>query len=375
MSSYLIITAHDPRSARKVSIHFIAAELAKRGAARVFSLGFSRLSALRGRDPRIGLEAQANQVVDVSGVESFLWKTPLHPFNPGRRWLQAISPVAFETYRRVCPPVLRNWARQASTIIVESGIGVLLLRDLRRWNPQAEIVYLASDDLHTVGADPYLSSLLAGASAQLDRAILPSRQLVRSMPAGVPAYFVPHGIDPELSLDTGPSPFEGGLHGVSVGSMLFDADFFWKAVAAFPDVRFHVIGAGVSPRLLPPQISYYAEMPFRKTLPFLHHASFGIAPYRLADVPYYLSDTSMKLMQYGYCGLPAVCPFFAAGDHALRFAYQPGDAASITHAIQAAIDHGRAAPLPALNWTEVTERLLKPQAYPDTFILPTAVAS
>lgn len=366
MPSYLMVSAHDVRSARKASAHFIAEELARRGRTRAFSLGFSRLSTIRGRDPRLGLEDQANRVVHHAGIDAYLWRTTLHPSNPRRRFLQRLSPVFFELYRMRCPGILKQWAEESTTIIVESGIGPLMLRDLHRWNPEARLLYLASDDLETIGADPYLQGLLAGAGALLSGVILPSRLLRVSMPAGVPLHYVPHGVTADFRRLNHPRPFGPGVHAVSVGSMLFDAAFFWAATEAFPDVNFHVIGCGVPREALPPQIHYYGEMPFEGTLAFLQHADFGIAPYRLADVPYYLADTSMKLMQYGACGLPAVCPAYAVGEQPLRFGYQPGEAASIARAIEAALQCGRTSATSTLDWREVTDRILDPGAFTDT---------
>ena len=51
------------------------------------------------------------------------------------------------------------------------------------------------------------------------------------------------------------------------------------AARAFPDVTFHVIGAGSeAAALAAPNIRIYDEMKLQDTIPYLHHADFGVAP-------------------------------------------------------------------------------------------------
>ncbi len=367
MSGYLIVTGHDYRSARKANLHFIAAELAKRGETRMFSLGFSPLSNLRGRDPRRGLERVSNVVGHEQGVSCFLWRTPLHPFNPKVERLQKLSARLYDLYRRARPVVLQRWAYDADTILVESGLGALFLADLRRWNPRAKIIYVASDDLKTLDCDPCLQQALDRALPLLDAVILPSPLLRAAFPGCARLYHVPHGIDPALGRIASVSPYGEGVHAVSVGSMLFDPGFFAIASEAFPEVTFHVIGAGTPSSALPRSVRVYGEMPFSETAAYQQHARFGIAPYRDAAAPYYLADTSMKLMQYAYLGLPAVCPDFAVGAGGqLRFGYRPGDRASIMAAITAAMSAPHEPRGRFLDWSEVTDRILEPTNFADT---------
>ena len=156
---------------------------------------------------------------------------------------------------------------------------------------------------------------------------------------------------------TDPSPFGPGRHAVSVGSMLFDANFFQIAAASFPEITFHVIGSGAKQGALPASVHVYGEMPFRETLKYLKYADFGIAPYKVANLPYYLCDTSMKLMQYEFLGLPAVCPHFVVGEHISRFGYQPDDAESIGSAIRAAMNTSKRNDGTFLDWEQVTARI------------------
>jgi 2-beta-glucuronyltransferase len=183
--------------------------------------------------------------------------------------------------------------------------------------------------------------------------------------AGGRLFFVPQGIRKEDYAAAGANPYAGGRNAVSVGSMLFDPEFFAHAAARFPDVKFHVIGAGMQ-FSAPGNVVQYPEMPFRATLPYVRYANLGIAPYRPAPDCEYISDTSMKLLQYEYCGLPAVCPAFAAGDNPNRFGYAPGDPQSIAAAVEAALAHRQLAPRRFLGWEDIARRLLNPRGFADT---------
>src|SRR5690606_18386342 len=77
---FLVLSAHDFRSPRKAGIHFVTTELARRGPTRFFSLRYSLLSRYTA-DPRLSLDQKANQVAVHQGVECYLWKTLIHPFN------------------------------------------------------------------------------------------------------------------------------------------------------------------------------------------------------------------------------------------------------------------------------------------------------
>ena len=139
-------------------------------------------------------------------------------------------------------------------------------------------------------------------------------------------YHVGHGIDPDLDRQADPSPYADGLHAVSVGSMLFDPAPIAIASHAFPDITFHVIGSG---RGRMPEygdnVVVYGEMPHGETLRYIKHAASASRRMR-ERIPAYLADSSLKLLQYDYFALPAVCPEAMVGGYRSRFGYAPGDA-------------------------------------------------
>ena len=346
-------------------MHFITTELSKRGLTRFFSFGFSFLSYLKD-DPRLSLWKKGNVTETFEGVECYLWRTLLHPVNLRQKWLRRLETMFFKWYVALIPDIFRRWIVESNTILFESGFPVIFIRICRKLNPKARLLYIASDDLKTIDCADFIVNEFSELASSLDGIRLPSYRLQEGMPKGSPTYFVPHGLDKTIVNHADPSPYNGGSNIVSVGSMLFDAGFFEIAAKAFPDVTFHVIGGGAyAAHLSAPNIKLYGEMPFLKTIPYIKHANVGVAPYNGEKVAPFLTDTSMKLMQYGFLGVPAVCPQIIVGDYKGRFGYEPGNEQSIVNALKNALAHGNFPGNSVLDWKEVTDRILNPGAFPD----------
>ncbi len=364
--NFLFLTGHDFRTPRKASMHFIARELAKRGKVRFFSLRYSWLSKKR-PDGRHVIASRANKIETVDGVDCFLWKTLVHPLNTRRPYLRPLETLAFKLYALMAPPVMKRWIKDADTIFFESGTAVVFFDLACRLNPRAKKVYIASDELDVINVAQYIKDTVYRISTLVDYSRLHSRLTIADFAPGAKLYFVAQGIDPSIGNYGDPSPFGPGAHAVSVGSMLFDAGFVETASALFPDVTFHIIGCGRQrPPAWPSNVIVYDEMKFEKTVPYIKHASLCLAPYLTKSIPRYLADTSLKLTQYEFFGVPAVCPFEVVGGRRLRFGYKPGDGESIASAIRAALKNGHAAGVRGLTWEEVADRLLDPKSYPET---------
>ena len=366
--SCLVISAHDFRTPRRSSLHFITDELATRGETRFFSLRFSALSRLKG-DPRLKLSSRANRKEWHNGVECFLWKTLVHPVNTRIRFFRPFENILFRLHRARPHPVLVEWIKGADTIIFESGLAVIYFDLACKLNPAAKKLYRASDDLSTINVADYVQRIFDRAAPEMTSICMLSPLLAQAMPHTDNLYYVPNGINPSI-LDGGdPSPYEEGINAVSIGSMLFDPTFFEIASDAFPEITFHVIGSGMPRRPgYGANVKVYGDMKYSETISYIKHANFGVAPYQAQSVPEYLSDSSMKLLQYDVFGVPAVCPRAVVGSYASRVGYDPGDAASIVAAIRAACAMEHKPSRRYLNWAEVTDRLLDPQTFADTRI-------
>jgi 2-beta-glucuronyltransferase len=328
-----------------------------------------RYSALSGHkgDFRQALDARANRVEWFKGVECLLWKTPLHPINLHSRLLWPLERLLFATYRSHPCPTLVEWIRQADVIVYESGITPIFFDLAKRLNPQARNIYLCNDELQTIRAARYAVRTLDRVAPRMDAVILVARCMADSLATTANAYYVPHGLDPSVDALGEPSPYGAGTHVACVGSMLFDADFVAAASHAFAALSFHIIGSG-QPRSdrYGPNVLVYDHMAYAQTIPYIKHAAIGIAPYRGGHVPAYLAESSMKLMQYDFFGLPTVCPHSVTGGFSGRFGYTPGDPPSIAAAMALALaaPHRRTRAIP--SWSEVTDRLLQPQDFADT---------
>ena len=359
---FLVLTAHDYRSPRKAGMHFVARELAKMGKTRFFSLRYSFLSRYK-QDPRVSLDDQANKIVMHEGVECYLWKTLIHPIR-----VKPFESLMYHIYSFGLNKVLRRWIKEADVIFLESGVAPIFFDLIKRLNPDAKIIYRASDALDTIDVARYVSRTFERIASQLDAIVILSKALAEGIPSTENLVFVPQGIDPAIDKKGDPSPYGEGIHAVSIGSMLFDENFFILASRRFPNIHFHVIGS-CKPRHpdYGSNVTVYGEMPFEKTVPYIKHANLGIAPYCSQQLPAYLRDTSLKLTQYAFFGLPAICPHFIAADYPNRFGYEIGDEESIAAAINRALNPDRVLEKSTvLNWRDVTERMLMPQKFADT---------
>ncbi len=362
----VLISDHDYRTRRRANMHPIADALVRQGHDVTFiSVRFSLLSRIKG-DSRTFLWNRANRPEMHNGVCCYLWRTAIHPFHVRKPGLAGLTAGLYGAYASWPNRFIDESLRSASSVIVESGLGALLFKRIRALNPSTTTVYVASDDLETVGVHPCVQARLEGSAGCIDQICLPSPKMAPGFAwAGRRVFHVPHGLDTSDFRSAMASPYSSGLNAVSVGSMLFDTDVFVRGAARLPDVHFHVIGPGTSFEP-PPNVRLYPEMAFRDTIAFIRHAAVGLAPYRPAPGCNYLCDTSMKLMQYEHLGVPAVCPTFAAGDRDHRFGYSPGDWPSFEMAVRKAIACGRnATPRSFLSWDDVVRRLLDPRAFPD----------
>ena len=365
---FLIISGHDFRSRRKASVHFIAQSLVPHGEVCFYSIGFSHVSRAK-MDPRVDLWAHGNIVGELDGVRCFLERTLVHPFSTGLDWLAFPEALWFEAYAKRPRTQFWDWVRSATTIIFESGMSVLLAEQVALANPAARMIYLASDDLKTIGCSSHLVHCLDRSATSFEYAVLTSRLLASAMPPRLKLVYVPHGFDQRPFLNDTASPYTDPINAVSLGSTLFDESLFQVACRQFPDVKFHIIGGGRrSSKVTAPNAVVQPEMPFADTIKYIKHASVGIAPYANKGAPYYLSDTSLKLAQYEFVGLNAICPFFACGQKSGRFGYDPGNSSSIFDALTQALSRPKFRPdfSEFLDWESVTDRFLAPERFPDT---------
>jgi 2-beta-glucuronyltransferase len=359
---------------RRGSIQAIADALVRLGYEVSFiSIRYSLLSLVKG-DPRNFLWSRANKLETLNNIRCYLWRTPIHPFHSKSTLLNALVEPLYLIYSHLSNSFIDDAFRSASFVIIESGLGIMLSRRVRALSSSARIIYRASDKLNTIGAPPALQRELESCRDIFDYFCLLADKMASDFSWAPDKLFtIPLGVHPDDFLNIGPSPYAAGLNAVSVGSMLFDPAFFIHAARRFPEINFHVIGCGTRFEA-PDNVHIYLEMPFKATLPFIKHATFGVAAYRASPGAEYLSQSSLKLMQYEYLGIPAVCPDFAVGDNANRFGYVPDDPQTIVPAVNAAIKRtAQVTTRQFQTWDDVVQRLLDPSAFPDTRVSISAI--
>ena len=362
---------HDYRTPRRASIQPLADACARLGHRVSFvSTRFSRLS-LRSGDSRSFLWDRANRVETVDGIDCYLWKTPVHPFAARNPALDALMGGLFPWFAKLPNATFDDIMRAADYVIVESSVAAIYVPRIRRLNPRCRIIYFATDRLDTHGAHPRVQRELIAAAPMIDHFSLRSAALASEFGwAKDRLYLASFGIHAGDFAAIGASPYGTRPTGVSVGSGLFDPDFFVRVAPHFPEVDFHVIGCGRN-FAAASNVYVHAEMRFRDTLAWLKHASFGIAPYVYAVGADYVAESSLKLAQFEYLRLPAVTAQFAVGGNPNRWGYAIGDTESMCRAVRAALDHvGRIVPRHFPSWEEVAAQVLDPGLYPETRIVP-----
>lgn len=355
-----IVSRHDFRTHAKASIHFHAEALARMGhEVKFLSICFSPLSRAA-TDGRVELRLTENKWELSSGVNCFLWKTPLHPLSV-LGWRGHLFGWMFHLYPAFPSTEVDTALAQADILIFQSGPSPILIRRARKLNPRAKIIYLASDLLSTAKVHPSVQKVLDGEANSIDKVVVVARAMLSNFASvfGEKTRFIPHGIEKNRFTGDYPSPFSARPCVVAIGSMLFDHAAVFEAARLLPSIQFHLIGTG-SPRSELANVRVYGRMPFSETVAYLKHADVGLAPYCPQDDGAYLVDSSLKLIQFGYLGVPAVCPTYAVGDKKARIGYIAGDGESMAQAILHAIKTGRCeSDHDVLSWTEAAMKLIE----------------
>ena len=321
----VILTSHVfLRGYRKASVHFVASRWAEQGHdVHFLTIGHSWLTLLKDRLRFRALsKRQANQFETVApNLRAGAYLPPLHAFSSGNRILNAANGMLFRLYGNYLPRFARS-ALAAADLVVESGSALAFFDYITRLNPEARTLYFCRDLLRSVGAAPVLQDIQAATIGRFDTVCVPSERLGALLPSGGRIRVIPQGVDAVLFDREQPFPYApGSRNAVSIGNMLFDEATVAAMAAAAPDMNFHIFGAHWRGSVLP-NVTVYGERAFESIVPFLQHADFGIAPYRLTKDEIYLAESSLKLAQYSYCGLPILLPDLIPFTRANAIAYR-----------------------------------------------------
>jgi 2-beta-glucuronyltransferase len=336
----------------------LAEQFAAEHEVRFISIGYSDISKLR-NDSRVSFDVDANKWRSVSGVQCYLWKTALHPFDFGSGRIRTIAGYLYDLWSCWPNEEVDRSARLSDLVIVVSGIGPALLRRIRRQAPDSIICYYSCDRLSVAKVHPRIQDILDRDQAIIDTVVVVSRaQLADFDRYSARVSFVPHGLDLAAFKSASQPRFARDKNAVSVGSMLFDINAVDIMAKNFPDVDFHLIGTGAQSSNLT-NVHIYPEMAFAETIAFLQHVNVGIAAYQNISNGEYLSDSSIKLRQFGHLGLPSVCPYLAVGESSIRHGYDPSIEHSIVTAFRSALNVSERRSEPSKSWEETAQSFLK----------------
>lgn len=359
----LIVTGHHfAEASRKVDLHFMADTL-RAGGDHVDFLA-CRLSFLSRflKDGRFDHARQRplnrwNRIAE--GLEEFLWYAPFHPMNLKSPLLNGLTAPFFRLYDRLLPKAVMARMASYTHILIESGPPPLLVHRIRQAAPQARIIYHAADRLRTIHVHPCIEAALADGIGDYDLIHIMAEAMRADFPDDAPILYLPHGIAKESFDRATVSPYAAPRNAVSVGDMLFDAQVIDTLAAAYPEWTFHLFGKKAVPSVPRANIVVHGEVAFETIVPFIKFADVGLAPYRQSEAADYLSQSSLKMIQYSYCRLPIVAPVFAAAGRSHVCAYRPGDAASAVEAFRRAqaFDRGTIETAGILSWEEAVRRL------------------
>ena len=354
------MAAHAADSKRKVNFHFWVEALNNKNIDVDFvTVGFSRATSYKKKSRQF--EPPFNEWVQLNPrLRKYLWRPLFHPFSTRNKFLDKIIETILSFYPSLMPKNLLSGIDDVDFFIIENGAGLLLMPKLKKLYPNAKFVYSVCDRIETLGYHPLIVEAEKQVLPLFDVIRVPSEPMRKDYDDQYNVQLIPHGLDKDAFDKDFKTPYENKNNVISVGDMLFDADTIRLLATEFPKWTFHLFGkkAKLEPPL--PNVIAYGEMPFEFIIPYIKYADIGLAPYYNAKNADYLSQSSLKMMQYTYCKLPIVAPTFAAAGRAHVCDYNTEDDNSKIAAMNKAInfDHNAVDTSTIINADESTQLML-----------------
>lgn len=351
------VTGHDATAPRKVDFHFWAQSLEQRGIHVDFmTVGLSDATAFK-KNGRL-FSPPFNQWITLSPhLDKFVWKPLFHPFTLNNRSLDNLTGWLFQFYPQLLPRSVKERVARADVIVVESGVGLTLIKAMKEQAPKARLVYSVSDLLETLTFHPLVFKAERDVIETFDMIRVPAMIMKEAFPQHVAIHYIAPGLnkaDFDRPVET---PYKYPHNAISIGDMLFDADTVKTLADNFPEWTFHLFGKKATLNHMKANVIEYGERPFDELIPYLKHADIGIAPYKNAPRVEYISQSSLKLVQYTYCQLPVVAPTFAAAGRSHVLGFDTAHAGSLIAAFRQAMRYDRRLidPTTVLSWDAVAQ--------------------
>lgn len=357
----VLISGHAADSDRKTGFHFWAEILAKRNIDVDFlTVGSSPISLLKKGNKQ--LKRPYNQWVELSPhIRKFTWMPIFHPFNFSNKILNFLTWPLFAIYPSLLPKSIKQEISDAHLFVVENGAGLMLVPKIAKLNPKAKFIYNFSDSFNVVKFHPIIPHSQKSAMPNFSMIRVNASALKRDLPANAPTQYIPQAIDKSQFDQDYPNPYKQPRNAISVGDMLFDSKTVEDLAKNFPGWTFHVFGAGAKVEVKHPNIIEYGEVPHSEIIPYLKHADVALAPYNNKAGAEYLSESSLKMVQYTYCQLPIIAPDFAAKGRDHVISYDTDTARTPVLAFDKAMhyDKARIDRSQVMGWEDVVDKMLK----------------
>jgi len=363
MARILVVSRHFASEKRKTSIHFFIESLLAAGYKVDFvTVGISAVNRYKHDEVwQLVTNTVTNNWTTVSsGLRSYVWVAPFHPFNLRNKLLNVLSEPLFSYYSRLLPEAVKRAVAGCDLIIFEAGVPLLLFDVMARLAPGAKTFYSAADRLSTLNVHPMILKAERKVVSRVDLVRVPAAAMLEDFPSASNVQYIPQGISKKIFDVENLNPYTGKTNAVSVGNMLFDPWMIDSLGKAFPEVTFHLFGGGLGSLVKGDNIVCYGEVEFAAIVPYLQHADVGLAPYRAEKNADYLAQSSLKIIQYTYCELPIVAPEFAVAGRLNGFGYIPANKTSLISAFVAATSFDRTSidKSGVKTWSQVTDQVM-----------------
>ncbi len=320
----VLITGHSADQPRKTGFHFWASILAERGIDVDFvTVGVSCLSFFK-RNRNLP-KPPFNEWVSVTDkIRKFIWMPIIHPIYLKNKISSFVAWPLFTLYPHMLPSSLQKSLLKTDVFIIENGCGTMLVPHLHRLNPDAKFIYNYSDSFSIIKFHPVVIKSHFSALPFFDLIRLNSSYFKKDFPAATETHYIPQSIDKSSFDKDTKNPYQSSKNVISVGDMIFDRDSVKNLAQAFPDWNFHLFGTGAKLSHQYKNVFEYGEVRFENIVPYMKYADIALAPYQDLPDAEYLGESSLKLVQYNYCKLPIVAPYFAASGRSHVLPYFQG---------------------------------------------------
>jgi 2-beta-glucuronyltransferase len=346
--------------ARKTSMIFLAEAWRDLGyEVHVVTCQLSWLTRLKRKNKLTGIpQDRVNRWRDADGMHGYVWVPPVHPATFGKKLDELLGDLLMTAYAAALPGTIRSKLRDAELVVVESCSAAALFRTIKRTAPAAHVVYSMSDRLLAVGMHPALQRRLEADAPRYALIRVPASAMVDDLAGNT--VCIRHGLDKEQFKDLLPNPFDRTGNAILIGDMMLDHAVLEALIRQFPQINFHYFGRVPLGMGQPTNLTDHGEVPFATLVPYLQWADVGLSLYREVPGLEYLAESSLKNIQYSYCGLPIVAPHFVFKGQADGHGYRSGDANGAILAMESALVAGRkqlgAAKVD--NWSDVARAIL-----------------